>query len=477
MRFWQVPLSPKAVAQVFFALSLAVTVASCGSSKSTEELITSVKQQDSGAYSAAIALGSRQDPQAIDPLLSLLAAQDTHLKEGALMGLGHFDDVRTIKAIVLHLGHADEGVRKEANYAIESVLRQKFSQLDPALAELHNENPKALEPLVSLLTENLNDSGTADGKAEAITLLGKTKVDSVIDTVQPFLKDEEDKLRIAATEAVGTVGNDRAVDMLIKLVDAETDPGWKVITAEALGTTNQPKAIDYLLKALQSKDAVTAEAATLGLGKTKDKRAVDALLAALKSPDTGYNEQFRESLVKIGKPAVDPLIASLQHEDAWVRQQVAIALGDIGDTKAVDPLKGNLTDWHSSQSVAEALMKLNWQPSSDQDSIHLWVAQRNAQQLTDQWDKTQTVLLADVSSGNTRAISNALFAFIGLGNAEIIPTLITTLENDGDKEMALAYLNCGHDELETAAEDWAAAHGYTVYETTDAPDTVSWGSF
>jgi len=74
------------------------------------------------------------------------------------------------------------------------------------------------------------------------------------------------------------------------------------------------------------------------------------------------------------------------------------------------------------------------------------------------------------------AIENALYAFIDIGRAEIIPELVGTLNSAGDKTMAEAYLNCGNTELSNAAGAWATRHGYQILPgLVSAP--VGWGSW
>ena len=121
-------------------------------------------------------------------------------------------------------------------------------------------------------------------------------------------------------------------------------------------------------------------------------------------------------------------------------------------------------------------MKLNWQPESTSDSVHLLIGKRQKEKLQDQWEMTKKVLLDDVGSGNPNTITNALFTFISLGRQEVVPTLIEKLNSQGNKEMALAYLNSGHSQLSAAAEAWATRNGYRIYRSSTAQATVSWGA-
>lgn len=174
--------------------------------------------------------------------------------------------------------------------------------------------------------------------------------------------------------------------------------------------------------------------------------------------------------------AVEPLIAELKDDDIGVvREDAAGALGKIG-APAVESLIENLTDWDLNSVVANALSYIGWKPQTDSDRIHFLVAQRKGKELKKDWGITKDVLLKDVGSGNYGIIENALYAFIAIGKEEIIPELIETLNTNGTKTTAEAYLNCGHSGLGKAAREWASRHGYTIYTGAGAAP-VGWGQW
>lgn len=458
----------------FLAIILSLSATACAPSKSTEELITVLNQRGDGAYSAALALGSKKDKKAVEPLIATLQDKSTDLRKAALMGLQWFDDPRAIKATVIALKDKDSEVQKEAQRAIEFAIGQNYTSIAPALAQLHIEKLAAMEPLIAFLKEKAN-SESGNTQQRIITLLGYTQDARAIEPVLKAFNSSDAELRKTAIGALGSIGDKQATDALIREF-AQKNPEEQDAIAQALGTTNNPHAIDTLLAVANQSTPEQQKAAIVGLGKTKDSRAVAALIKILTDPKSSLTVEARTALENMGTTAVDPLISVLQSDDIVVRQQAAIALGDIGDQKAVNPLKKNLTDWFSNQNVAQALMKLNWQPESNEDSVHLFIAKRQGDKLVDKWEVTKKVLLDDVGSGNPNTITNALFTFISLGREEVVPTLIDKLNSQGNKEMALAYLNSGHAQLSTAAEDWAKRNGYRVYKSPTAKPTVTWGA-
>jgi hypothetical protein len=64
---------------------------------------------------------------------------------------------------------------------------------------------------------------------------------------------------------------------------------------------------------------------------------------------------------------------------------------------------------------------------------------------------------------------------ISIGEPGMEDLLVRTLNAHGDQQMAESYLNCGNDQLETAARAWADAHGYNVIARPGAGGP-KWGS-
>jgi HEAT repeat protein len=75
------------------------------------------------------------------------------------------------------------------------------------------------------------------------------------------------------------------------------------------------------------------------LGEIGDTRAVEPLADKLASESTEVRVSAASALGQIGDTkAVDPLIRALGDTDSTVRGNAAYALGEIGDTRAVQPL-------------------------------------------------------------------------------------------------------------------------------------------
>jgi len=102
-----------------------------------------------------------------------------------------------------------------------------------------------------------------------------------------------------------------------------------------LGALGGEKAVDLLLSALERSDGV-ARSAARELGRLGDPRALKPLAAALANPE--INQSCAEALLAYGAKAVDVLLFTLKSESADARRLAAGALGEIRDTRAVEPL-------------------------------------------------------------------------------------------------------------------------------------------
>jgi HEAT repeat protein len=96
--------------------------------------------------------------------------------------------------------------------------------------------------------------------------------------------------------------------------------------------------VEPLIDALDDK-RIRNEAA-MALGKIGDKKAIKHLIKAISNQDPTFRSAAEEALGLIGdEEAVPPLIKALENDDISVRRHAAGALAKIGDDKALGPLK------------------------------------------------------------------------------------------------------------------------------------------
>ena len=101
----------------------------------------------------------------------------------------------------------------------------------------------------------------------------------------------------------------------------------------------------------------------LGQMARQDRRVFEQLVDTMRGGRGLFCFTATASLIRAGKPAVAPLIEALQDEKYVVRQAAALALGDMGDPRAVEGLIERLGDASEAvrQSAAVSLGKLGAQ--------------------------------------------------------------------------------------------------------------------
>ncbi|MHB8958934.1 MAG: HEAT repeat domain-containing protein [Candidatus Limnocylindrales bacterium] len=118
------------------------------------------------------------------------------------------------------------------------------------------------------------------------------------------------------------------------------------------------KDVSGLIGALgYQRDAAVRKAAAEAFCRLRDPRAVRALVVAL--GDGPVRPTAVEALIATGSVAGEPLVAALGNWDPKVREAAAMALGRIGDARAVEALIGALGDqagevrWAAVESLGE----------------------------------------------------------------------------------------------------------------------------
>lgn len=160
------------------------------------------------------ALGSLADQRAIDPLI------------GAL----HDDDER------VHLSAVAALNKHHAFYPLVNALHVRDSGVRTAAAEVIGElaKPLAVLPLTKALDDE--DARVRAASVEALVKLGESSTDPLIHT----LRVTNNKARRAAAEALGQLGDPRAV---LPLIAALKDQDWRVSFAAACAQAVQRSAL------------------------------------------------------------------------------------------------------------------------------------------------------------------------------------------------------------------------------------------
>ncbi len=130
-------------------------------------------------------------------------------------------------------------------------------------------------PDLKRAAETLARGKDTAARMEAAKLLGASKDHGALEPLLAALRDPTRDVRWAAIEALGDLGDRRAVEPLVQyLRRAETYRWGKRLVANALGAIGDPKAAEPLLSLLADSDPFVRRAAAIALLRIGDPRAL-----------------------------------------------------------------------------------------------------------------------------------------------------------------------------------------------------------
>jgi len=135
----------------------------------------------------------------------------------------------------------------------------------------------------------------------------------------------------------------------------------KLRAIEALGEVGDERAVDQLVEALGDDDPGVSRAASRAILKRDPDYAADRLASALASPNRRVAETAAATLVRMGDDGIDPLVSQLTTQGSRGRRLAAESLGMIGGVelaKVLRPLLETDPDAEVRVAAAEALARI-----------------------------------------------------------------------------------------------------------------------
>ena len=294
--------------------------------KALDALASALKDKTFKSKSMAIlSLARKKDNRALQPAIKLLKAGsfDTSTAAWALRLL---NDSRALGPVVDHV--AQLGTGETGN-----LFNDGMKTIDLL------KRTAAAEKLVPLLRSK--DYRT---RLSGVVSLGALASNTASKSLVEMLGDKHWLVRGSAAEALGAIGDNNA---LKDLTQSLGDKSWYVRrhAAFALGRLKDSKAVPKLLLTFKDKNELVRVAAAKALNELADPRAIPEMIHGL----TDYNPGIRESSADfMGKvkayKSVPALITRLANEHWHEKVMAAEALGNIGDRRAITPLKKCLKD-------------------------------------------------------------------------------------------------------------------------------------
>jgi HEAT repeat protein len=248
-------------------------------------------------------------------------------------------------------GEDDDGAHRDALIAVDGPAREA---LDDAVLDLLEKvrGVPAEELAAVLLAHGAVDRAPHDlqhrntvRRARAAHVLGLCHVGAALPLLVEALKDPAPEVRVAATRALGRLGEPCAAAPLLTAVGAEraVPAGPAADALEQMGVGIAGALRDGLLAVSPTTRTVAAYLS----GEGSFTRSTDLLRLSLTTDeDSVVRATAAVALGRMGRPGDVPvLLAGTSGEQpSELRRACASALGDLGDPQAVDGLRALLAD-------------------------------------------------------------------------------------------------------------------------------------
>ncbi len=163
-------------------------------------------------------------------------------------------------------------------------------------------------------------------------------LDMPVETLISYLADENFAVRTVAVQKLASLGT-VAVNPLLMALN-HRDVLIRAGTARVLGILKDGRAVTPLVNALHDEDTRVQRAAIEALGLFRTRLAVQPLIECLRtSQDDRVVTGCAVALGRIGDArAVEPLIALLRQPHLRAVMEAARSLAQLGDPRAIEPL-------------------------------------------------------------------------------------------------------------------------------------------
>jgi HEAT repeat protein len=235
-----------------------------------------------------------------------------------------------------------------------------------ALSEFGSEEPG--DETEKLLEALRSENGYI--RISAMMALGERKEKSAIEPITGILTRDYTISQNCAAFALGEIGDEGAVDALLKQIKDSDSEQVRSNCALALGKIGEESSLPYLIDRLRDSKAGVRSSAALALGKVKEETAVEPLIQILETGKTSggtamdtinADPDLRKSAILAlgeigGARATETLINVITYKEERndVKIVTASALGEIGDSRAIETLKMVVDDKNVDNRVKKA---------------------------------------------------------------------------------------------------------------------------
>lgn len=318
-------------------------------------------------------LGAAGERRHAQQLAARLGDESREVRLAAIGALGDLGSGGTAAAIVSQFEEKDAEVREGAADALRRFQAEDLDSIGELLVQkLASQSDAtrwcalrvlAILPGASIdqtLIRALQDR-FVEVRYEAVRALGDRRVVAAVDAIGASLADAHEPLCVAAADALGAIGGERALSLLLTRVRSAgraqrdaicrgiakvgfdalgpvldvllgtNDTNARVAAAWTLGKTADPDAVPLLSALLEDGAAEVRSSAAGALGKIHVPDSARALGRAVRDPSPFVRAAVVNAIGYVGEEGdLVALADCLADPDAFVRNRAAISVGLIG---------------------------------------------------------------------------------------------------------------------------------------------------
>lgn len=308
---------------------------------------------------ACTAIGAIGDRSAIPAIRRRLLDTDAEVRARAMQALVKLDGARALPFIVPL--RVDTKIQRVFAYALREI--PEAAAEDQLLWLLENAEPNARTEAIQALGERRSERAVAPilkslladekqvyGHEEALSLIGPVAAPALLEAYPR----SSNSARYGIVGALGRTRDRRALPILRACL---TSTELTAQAIEALGHLGDREAVPWLRPYLDSEDDWIRSRAILALGRLRDASSFSRIVSFLARDDEANDAAM--ALGFLGDPrAIDPILGTLQREKIEGRWQIVDALGYFRDPRLVPFLIKELDHPDGAMGAAQALGRI-----------------------------------------------------------------------------------------------------------------------
>ena len=319
------------------------------------KLITDLSDENVSVRRTAAKELAGADERAVYPLLSALRDQNPGVQDAAMRSLVSIGG-QVVAYMVLPLLREDSFLRNTAMLILKDIGSPSVPLLYPLLGDKDDDVRKFALDLLGDIKETVDPAKVmplvkdpnANVRASALRALGILMPEGVLDTLVASLDDEE-WVSFAALETLATMGDERAVAPISRLLDNDSMT-LRLAAVESLGAIGSGKASDALFEYVKKSEGIERNEAIKSLVQTGVTPSMSAVYDLLL--DLVQNGEWEEQAI-----AIRGLVGLKDVNAIPIILDVAGRLDDSipDEEERIIWIKRTLTEFGQTDAFAEAL--------------------------------------------------------------------------------------------------------------------------